>query len=415
MVPKLAEAFNKLIFFRNHDIPEGKRLSQAAKISLVIHWCFIFGASMSGIFLNLYLWRLTHSLWLNGMFSIINFIAVPVAFAVGGRIAKKRSVLFTFRLGIMLIALFYLSVITAQEKVVDFYWLFAIFNGIASAFYWIGFLTLMYDVSTDHNRIRYLALNTITFTSATLSGPALAGFIISQFDGLRGYILVFTLAFIMFVVTTMISFRLKTSSQTHHRVYFLKYIGLLMRKNKRLHKALYAYFIFGTLQGIMLFLPNILLYKVIAREDLVGYAGVLYLGLGIISSYFISRYAKASLVRVYLLFASIGFITGASFLMWDISLYTVIIFVIFYYVFNPLQGNSIGSNYYNIISSLPLKGELRIESLVAREAFMNIGRILAIFLLITLSNNLDSAWLPWIVLVTSVAQIGMVWLIERES
>lgn len=415
MEPKLTETLRKLSFFRNHYIPEEKKLSRDAKISLVIHWCFIFGASMSGIFLNLYLWRLTHSLWLNGMFNIIHFIVVPIAFAVGGRIAKKRTVLFTFRIGIMLIALFYLSVIVAQEKVVDFYWLFAVFNGIASAFYWIGFLTLMYDVSTDQNRIRYLALNTITFTSATLAGPALAGYIISQYDGLRGYILIFTLAFIMFVITTIISFRLKASPQTHHRIYFLKYMGLLMRKNNRLHKALYAFFILGTLQGIMLFLPNILLYKVIAREDLIGYAGVLYLGLGIISSYFISRFARASLVRVYLLVASIGFIIGASFLMWDISLYTVIIFVIFYYVFNPLQGNSMGSNYYNIMASLPLKGELRIESLVVREAFVNLGRIIAIFLLITLSNNLDSAWLTWMILGVSVMQVGMLWLVERES
>ena len=55
----------------------------------------------------------------------------------------------------------------------------------------------MYDVSTDANRIRYMAVNTIVFTSAGLIGPALAGFLIVQFEGLSGYVIVFSMSFVL--------------------------------------------------------------------------------------------------------------------------------------------------------------------------------------------------------------------------
>jgi YQGE family putative transporter len=407
-------AWRQLQLYFRQGVPEEKKLSPDAVISLVIHWFFQFGASMSGVFLNLYLWRLTESLWINGMYSIIVFVVTPIAFAIGGKLAKKKDRLFTFRLGIMLIALFYLMVVIFQEKVVQFFYLFALFNGFAASFYWTGYLTIMYDVSTDQNRIRYLAINMIVFTSAGLIGPALAGFIIVQFEGLSGYIITFALAFVMFLITTVISFRLKTV-KTHHKAYYLRLMGLILSKNKRFHRALYGYVIFGTLQGIMIFLPNILLFQVLQQEDLVGYLGVLYSGLGIASSYFISRYAKESLIKTYILAAGCGLTAGSSLLLWDISIWTVIGFMIMHSVFFPLEGNAISSYYYRLIGQLPLKGQLRIESVVIREAYVNTGRVIAIFTLIVLAGDIYGGWLPWIIVAASLMQFQLIWLMDRDK
>ena len=251
---------------------------------------------MSGVFLNLYLWRLTHSVLVNGTYSMIVFILTPIGFALGGLMIKKKDRMVSYRLGIMLIGLFYLSVILAGETLVEYYILFAIFNGLAGAFYWVGYLTLMYDVSNEQNRIRYLAFNMIFFTAATLAGPALAGFIIRLKEGLSGYTIVFSIAFCMFLLAALISLKIKASSG-HHRVYYLKLTGLIMKKERDWLKALFGFLGMGLLQGTMLFLPNILLFKVMPREDIVGYLGVLYSSLSIVMGIFISKYAIASKAR----------------------------------------------------------------------------------------------------------------------
>src|SRR5690554_2144702 len=229
---------------RTNSIPLEKRLSRDAVVTLTIHACYQFGASMAGIFLNLYLWRLTGSLLINGAFNVIIFIVGPIAFAVAGKIAKTKDRLFVYRAGIFITAVYYLLVVVVQESVVDYFYIFAVFGGIANAFYWLGYLTLMYDVSTDQNRIRYLGLNSISFHAAGMAGPALAGFVITQYAGLSGYITVFTFAFIMFVLTTIGSFQLKVDG-THHKAYYLKLMGILMRKNKDFTKGLLGWFVVG--------------------------------------------------------------------------------------------------------------------------------------------------------------------------
>jgi YQGE family putative transporter len=398
---------------RRTHLPEDKRLSRDAVTSLLIHSLFQFGASMSGVFLNLYLWRLSHSLWVNGTFSAITYIVTPLAFAAGGWLIKKKDRMVTYRIGITLIALFYFAVIFAQERLVDYYVYFAIFQGLANSFYWVGYLTLMYDVSTEQNRIRYLALNMMFFTAATLAGPALAGFIIHMQEGLRGYTIVFGIAFFMFVLVTFISLRIKAFG-SHHKAYYLKFTGLLMKKNIRWLKALIGFYVLALLQGIMLFLPNILLYRVMPREDIVAYLGVLYSSLSIVMGFFLSKYAKAEQVRWYLAISTAGFILGSSFLLWNISLLTVILFMVLYSIFAPLQGNSMTGNYYGLIGKLPLKGQLRVEGVVIRELFVNVGRVTSIGIVIMFAAKLDSVLLPWILVGASLLQVLTVWMMDKD-
>ncbi|UQZ86048.1 Major Facilitator Superfamily protein [Paenibacillus konkukensis] len=412
MITRLITGGRQWYVARKRFLPEDKRLSKDAMVSLFIHFCFQFGASMSGIFLTLYLWRLTESLWINGMYYIVNYAAAPLAFALGGLIIKRKDRMVTYRLGIGLIALFYLVVVFAQEAVVDYYVLFAIFGGVAGSFYWAGYLTLMYDVSTERNRIRYLAINMMVFTLAGLIGPALAGFIIRENEGLQGYTIVFSIAFFMFLIATLGSFKIKTKA-SHHKAYYLKFVGLLMNKNKRWFKSLLGFLTMGLFQGIMLFLPNILLFQIVGREDLVGYLGVLYATLSILTGIVLTKYGREERARKFLVISTIGYVAGTLFILWKLTLVTVVAFMVLYSICSPLQGNTITSFYFRLIGALPLKGQLRVESVVMRETFLNCGRVISILALILITEYSGNELLPWVLFAASITQIGIVWLLER--
>ncbi|REE86117.1 YQGE family putative transporter [Paenibacillus taihuensis] len=398
--------------FRSSPVPKERQLGREAIIALIIHGCFQFGASMSGLFLNLYLWRLTQDLSVNGFYNMIVFLCTPVAFALGGWVTKRKDRMVTYRIGILTIAVFYLVVVIAQEKVAEWYMLFAIFQGMASGFYWTAYLVLQYDVSTENNRIRFLAINMIVFNGAGLVGPALAGFIIRLNDGLQGYIITFILALVMFVLASVISFRIPTVP-LHHRTYHLNLMGIVMRKNAVWVKGLASFFVLGIFQGIMLFLPNILLYQTVGREDWVGYFGVCFSALTVATGYVISRKAKKEQVRKYVLFSTSGTLFGAVFLLYDVATWTVLIFMIMFSVCNPLAINTLTSYYYRLIGTLPLKGQLKVESVVMRELFLNTGRILSITLLLSFSKNLDSIWLPVVLAGTASMQYLLFWLIRE--
>lgn len=395
-------------------LPPDRRLGKNAIISLSIHACFQFGSSMSGLFLNLYLWRLTQDLIINGLYNILVFAIAPAAFAAGGWLAKRKDRMVTYRLGILMNALFYLLVVIAQENVAEFYVLFALLNGIASGFYWVGFLVLQYDVSTDKNRIRYLALNMISYNAAGLAGPALAGFVIQRSDGLSGYILIFSLAFITFLIAAIVSFRIPLQP-ARHRTFYLKLMGLLMSKNRRWLHGLYCLFIFGLFQGVMLFLPNILLFLTLGREDWVGYFGVFFSSLIVATGYVLSRMAKKENARKYFLVSSIGITLGSSLLLIEVSLWSVVLFMMLFSVFNPLAMNTLTSYYYRLIGTLPLKGELRVESVIMRELFLNGGRIVSISILLLFAGNLQPVGIAVVLVVLALLQFLLLKLVREEQ
>jgi len=402
------------VFFKGSTVSPELRLGNEAVVALIIHGCFQFGASMSGLFLNLYLWRLTQDLMVNGIYNIIVFLVTPAAFAIGGWISRKRDRMATYRLGILMIAIFYLFVIIAQEKVAVYYIVFAIFYGLAAGFYWTGYLVLQYDVSTDTNRIRFLAINMIVFNSAGLIGPALAGYVIQNSEGLQGYYLIFTIALIMFMLAAGISLRIK-SVASHHKLYYLRMMGILMRKNRQWFMGLIAFLVLGLFQGVMLFLPNILLFRTVGREDMVGYMGVLFAALTVGMGYVISRKARREQVRQYILISSTGIVIGACFLLIEVKLWTVLVFMILFSIFNPLAINTLTSYYYRLMSTLPLRGQLREESVVMREVFLNTGRVLSIMIFLILAKDLESYWLPVVLLVSALLQFALLGLMKERA
>lgn len=391
---------------RGLGAPPERKLSKDASVSLWIHFCYSFGASMSGVFLNLYLWRLTQSLWVNGMYNIIGFSVTVASFFVGGWLSKRKDRLYTYRIGIVLTAAFYLCVILAGERVAEWYVWFAVFSGLAGGFYWTGYLVLMYDVSDDKNRIHYLAMNTIFFTAAGLVGPALAGKIISVNNGLQGYMIVFGVAFGMYVLASLGSLRIGPSP-AKHKAYYMKYAVRMMNREKRWLYSLFAFFLYGLMNGIMLFLPNILLYSVLPKEEWIGYLGMLFAGLTIFTGTLISKYAKPDKARLYLTVAALGIITASSILLFNRSAWSIIGFMVVYSLFAPLQGNSMTSHYYRMMGSLPLKGQFRIESVVVRELFLNAGRVVSIFMLISLSGSMEGNLLPWVLLGGAAIQLAV--------
>lgn len=296
---------------------------------------------------------------------------------------------------------------------VDYYYLFAALNSLV-AFYWLSFLSLTYDVTTEKNRLRFLSLNMIFFQMAGLVGPALAGWIIARSTDLSGYTTVFLIALIMFIITMIGSFFIRIERPKRGK-YHLKLIGLVMRRNPAWVRSLWAWFVLGTNQGLMMFLPNILLLAAFGQEDLVGYMNVLFLSIAMMTSYIMSRIGVHDKTRRYIAIAVCGIVLSTTFILWDISLWTVLFMMIIYNLSHPIQIVAFDAYQYNLINTLPLKGSLKEETIVVRELFVHWGRNVSILLLIFFVPDLSSIWLPWIVFASALLQLSMIWLVTGEK
>lgn len=172
--------------------------------------------------------------------------------------------------------------------------------------------------------------------------------------------------------------RLTKKSNMHHRQYYMKYLPLLLRKRPEFFKNLVGWLIVGLPQGILMYIPYILLFTVFPSEKFIGNMNIVFFGLSIIASYIISRVAHTDSTLLYLWIAAIGLSLSSFFLLWEISVLTVIIFMAINSVFKPLQANAYAAHYYQWIGLLPLKRHFRVESIVLRETIINIGRALGV-------------------------------------
>jgi MFS transporter, YQGE family, putative transporter len=189
----------------------------------------------------------------------------------------------------------------------------------------------------------------------------------------------------------------------------------MMRKNRLWVLSLLSFFVLGLFQGMMLFLPNILMFQTVGREDQVGYLSVLFALLTILTGFFISRRKQQNNIRRDLFVSSVLIVVGASVLLLDIRLWTVILFMSVYSLMAPLVINTLTSYYYRIMDGLPLRGLFRIESVVIREFYLNVGRVLSIGLQVGLASNLNSPALPIVLLVMALTQLGIVLLVRNKE
>jgi YQGE family putative transporter len=390
-----------------------KRLSEQAVITLVIHTIYQFGNSLSLIFINLYLWRLTNDLFINGLFNLIAILSQALATFLMGKFAKRKDRLIPYRYGIFLTALFYLCIILTQENIIHYFYLFAILKGVSQALYWLGYFTLAHEVSNNQNRHRYLGWNQIVMSGANLTGPALAGFIISVNSELNGYMIVFSLAFLMFIVSTIGSMQIKKET-VHHKEYYMKFLQLMIKRKPDFFNSLIGWFIIGFPQGILMYIPPILLYNIFPEEQFVGYLNVVFLSLSIISSYLISRTANSESTVKYLFISAFGFIFSSVFLLSEISIWTVVLFMSISSVFKPLQANAYAVYYFRWVDMLPLKENFRVESVVLRESIINLGRGTGIIIFMFFSNEINPVTIPWIIISVMAVQLLIPYLAKER-
>ncbi|MFC0558290.1 MFS transporter [Halalkalibacter alkalisediminis] len=394
-------------------ISKEKRLSEQAVITLVNHTIFQFGNSLSLIFINLYLWRLTESLLVNGLFNLTAILSQAIATILIGKIAKQKGHLTIYRYGIFLTAFFYLCIVVTQENMVEYFIWFALLRGVSQAAYWLSYFTLAHEVSSNHNRHRYLGWNQILMGLANLVGPAAAGVVISLNTDLTGYLIVFSVAFLMFLIGTIGSFRIR-KQETHHKEYYMKYLSLIIKKKVNFGKSLFGWFIIGFPQGILMYIPPILLFTIFPDESFIGYMNVLFLSLSIIASYVISRVANLESTKLYLFVAAIGMLLSSVFLLWEIAIWTVVLFMSINSLFKPLQANTYAVYYFTWLDQIPLKEHFRVESVVLREAIINLGRGLGIIIFMIFSTEINPETIPWILVFVMAIQLWIPLLAKEK-
>lgn len=345
----------------------------------MINVLFAGASALSNTFLNIYLWKLLKDLEQIAIFNFYIFVFTAIGFAVAGWLAKRSDRLYTLRLGIGILALFYVLILLLGARVGSVYAWLGCLQGFGAGFYWLSFSVLVFEVTEPETRDQFNGANGFLVAVAAGVAPLLAGQVLSMFADV-GYRILFILSFSFFLAAVLITWWLKLRSGPP--LYDL-YAGFRPEEHRALwQRTLTVALLMGFREGTLYFLPFLLVFLVTKNELLASRYLLLTSVLSLLSYYFVKRFLTFERRSTFVTVASFALGGSVLLLLFQVNTFSLFVFGIINSLFTPILLVPYSCLTYDVMGRLPQAVHRKVEYLVIREAAVNLGRCLSILVLI---------------------------------
>jgi MFS transporter, YQGE family, putative transporter len=334
--------------------------------------------ALSNTFVNIYLWKQSGELADLAMYNLSIVVAQPLTFILAGRWAKKVDRVIVLRIGVIFLALFYVTVLLVGTKASDFLLLLGVLVGIGYGFYWLAFNVLTFEITEPETRDFFNGFLGILGSVGGMIGPVAAGFIISRLEKLTGYTVVFGLSLGLFSIAVLLSFFLKR--RPAHGKYWFQRIITERKHDKNWRMVTNAHFFQGLREGVFVFIVSVFVFIATDSEMALGTYGLINSGISFLAYFFVSRMLKKEYRKKAILVGGVILFLAIFLIVFQVSYFRLLLYAALIAVAYPLLLVPYASMTYDVIGRGWKAAEMRIEYIVVRELFLNLGRIASILL-----------------------------------
>ncbi|MFS0780909.1 MFS transporter [Bacillus sp. 1P06AnD] len=347
-------------------------------VLIVIGGLYSISVALSNTFVNVYLWKQSESFFEIGLYNFMIVLLQALTFIVAGRLTKAMDRVIVLRMGVVCLAVFYMAVLVSGDQAGEYIMLLGALLGVGSGFYWLAYNVLTFEITEPENRDFFNGFLGVLSSLGGMSGPLLAGFIITKATDNKGYMIIFACSMLLFAVSVVVSFFLK-KRRAEGKYYFLKILKE-RKTNKNWRRITLAHFFQGLREGIFLFIVSIYLFVITGTELSLGTFGLVNSGLGLFTYYAASRFIKKTHRLKAILIGGIGLFLSVFLLVFHVSYASLLIYGATIAIFYPMLLVPYLSMTFDVIGRSWKAAEMRIEYIVVREVFLNVGRVMSISL-----------------------------------
>ncbi|MEH7157074.1 MFS transporter [Neobacillus drentensis] len=352
------------------------KLTKDLSLLLIIGGLYSLSIALSNTFVNIYLWKQT------GKYSDIAFYNLSIVtlqlltFILAGRWAKKIDRVIVLRIGVIFLALFYVMVLMFGKNASTYLLLLGSFLGVGYGFYWLAYNVLTFEITEPDTRDFFNGFLGILSSAGGMIGPIAAGIIITRFEKYTGYTIVFGLSLALFALAVFMSFSLKPRPSSGS--YCFMQILNERKKNENWRLITNANFFQGLREGTFAFVISVFVYLSTGSELSLGTFGLLNSGVSFVAYYFASRLIKQKNRKKAILIGGIILYAAVLIIVWDVNFVKLLIYGGMIAIAYPLLLVPYMSTTYDVIGTGWKAAEMRIEYIVVREIYLNLGRIVSI-------------------------------------
>jgi YQGE family putative transporter len=351
-------------------------LTKDLSLLLIIGGLYSLSIALSNTFVNIYLWKQTGKYSDLALYNLSIVVLQPLTFILAGRWAKKIDRVIVLRIGVIFLALFYLAVLVTGSKAATYLLILGSLLGIGYGFYWLAFNVLTFEITEPETRDFFNGFLGALSSAGGMIGPLSAGFIITRFEKFTGYTIVFGLSLALFALAVFMSFSLKPRPAAGS--YCFKRILEERKLNENWRLITNAHFFQGLREGTFLFVISVFVYISTGSELSLGTFGLINSGISFVAYYLASRFIKKNQRKKAILIGGIILYAAVLLIVWDMNFAKLLIYAVMIAIGYPLLLVPYNSTTYDVIGIGWKAAEMRIEYIVVREIFLNLGRIVSI-------------------------------------
>jgi MFS transporter, YQGE family, putative transporter len=347
---------------------------------LVIGGLYSLSIALSNTFVNVYLWKQSGQFKDLGIFNLSIVIMQPLTFILAGRWAKKMDRVIVLRLGVSFLAVFFLAVLFIGNQASDFLILLGGLLGIGYGFYWLAFNVMTFEITEPENRDFFNGFMGILTSFAGMIGPIAAGFIISTMEKFTGYTVIFAVSLVLFTGAVITSFFIH-SRPAEGQFYFFRILNE-RKRNPNWRNITTAHFFQGLREGTFIFVISVFVFISTGSEMALGKFGLVNSAVSFIAYYLATRLIKKHFRKKAILIGGIMLYGAIYLILFDVTYVRLIIYAVLIAIAYPILLVPYNSLTYDVIGKGWNAAKMRIEYIVVRELYLNLGRIVSISLFI---------------------------------
>ena len=364
------------------------RLNDGGRLLLGMGTSFMAALALSGTFVNVYIWKVEHSYIDIGLFNLLVFGTLPLAFLCSGFLARRVGELWILRAGVVSLAVFFAILLTLGERSVNHALWLGTFFGIGQGLYWFAFHVLTFDLTKPDNRGHFNGLAGLFGSLVSMTGPYMAGYLIVHGRRFSGYHVIFALSLLLFGILLVLSFRLPRRAEPHT---LRLREGFRFRADPDWRRLWIGSIVFGLREGVFSFFIGLLVFFVARNEEGLGLYG-LWTGLISLGSFFLAgKVVRKQRVGNRLMGAA-AWLMGliALVLLLPVRQWTLVLFGAVTAFALPFFVVPFGTMIMNEIDESAASAKHRAEHLISRELALGIGRTVSVLVFLTVARHLGS-------------------------
>jgi MFS transporter, YQGE family, putative transporter len=371
-------------------------MTRNEKLLITVNALYFLGGTMSGVFVNVYLYSFTGSLTEMTVYAMIRFGLFPLGFLLGGFFSKRTHLAWTLTAGLVIIVGtmgFLLGFNAMFETHYYFIYLIGVFFGIGEGMYWFSVNNMSLAVSNKATRGMFIATMSIANTTSTVLAPSIAALIVNYAPTeTQGYLFIFQVVIVVHSITAYLASRISVKANP------MSYT--LLDKFNTKHDAQWRYMmnshlLFGIRDSITLVLTGLMLYAAIGNNGslysrlLIGFAVI-----GIIASAIVRKVQNRRNRLTLYTYSAFVLFTATMILVLSPNVVGGMVYGVLNAFAAPFFINPYSIIVMNAMQDYTERGSVY-GHMIIKEVMLNIGRLIGMgFILLSYSILPVELYLP---------------------